>query len=135
MTATVSLVGNTVADPEIRETKTGRANARFNLAVNRRWQNQQSKEWEEETSFFTVICWGDLATNVQDTVTKGMRVVVTGRLRQRSWETDGQKRSVVEVVADEVGPSLRWATADVKRNERSSAKTGSAPSDDDWPDS
>ncbi|MGH9193018.1 MAG: single-stranded DNA-binding protein, partial [Acidimicrobiales bacterium] len=71
------------------------------------------------TSFFNVTCWRDLAQNVSESLEKGARVVVTGRLEQRSWETqEGERRSVVEIVADEVGPSLRWATADIKRNER-----------------
>jgi single-strand DNA-binding protein len=89
------------------------------VAVNRRWQNRDNQQWEESTSFFNVTCWRDLAQNVSESLEKGARVVVTGRLEQRSWETqDGERRSVVEIVADEVGPSLRWATADIKRNER-----------------
>jgi single-strand DNA-binding protein len=87
--------------------------------VSRRWQNRQSQEWEEQTSFFNVVCWREMAENVAESIGKGSRVVVTGRLEQRSWETEnGDKRSVVEIVADEVGPSLRWATAKVNRNER-----------------
>ncbi|MGA1062285.1 MAG: single-stranded DNA-binding protein, partial [Ilumatobacteraceae bacterium] len=71
-------------------------------------------------SFFNIVCWGDLGENVAATLTKGSRCIVSGRLEQRSWETnDGEKRSVVEVIADEVGPSLRWATAQVERTERS----------------
>jgi single-strand DNA-binding protein len=91
----------------------------FGLAVNRRWRNQQSNEWEEQTSFFDVVCWRDLAENVAESLDRGARVMVVGRLEQRSWETqEGEKRSKVEVVADEVGPSLRWATAQVMKNER-----------------
>ena len=116
---TVTLIGNITRDPELRFTNTGQANATFGLAVNRRWQNRTTQEWEEATSFFNVVCWRDLADNVAESLTKGSRVIVTGRLEQRSWETEGgDKRSVVEVVADEVGPSLRWATAKVEKTER-----------------
>ena len=115
----VHVVGNITRDPELRFTPTGQARATFGLAVNRRWQNRQTQEWEEQTSFFNVTCWGDLGDNVSESLAKGARVIVTGRLEQRSWETpEGEKRSVVEIVADEVGPSLRWATAQVTRTER-----------------
>jgi single-strand DNA-binding protein len=115
----ITVVGNLTRDPEIRYTASGQAKAQLGIAVSRRWQNRQTNEWEERTSFFNVICWGDMAENVSDSVAKGTRVVVNGRLEQRSWETEqGEKRSVVEIVADEVGPSLRWATAEVKRSER-----------------
>jgi single-strand DNA-binding protein len=81
--------------------------------------NRQTNEWEERVSFFNVVCWREMAENVAESVGKGTRVVVTGRLEQRSWETEnGEKRSVVEIAADEVGPSLRWATAAITRNER-----------------
>jgi single-strand DNA-binding protein len=94
----------------------------FGVAVNRRWQNRDSQQWEESTSFFNVTCWRDLAQNVSESLEKGSRVLVSGRLDQRSWETQqGERRSVVEIVADEVGPSLRWATATVNRNERRDA--------------
>ena len=115
----ITIVGNLTRDPEIRYTASGQANARLGIAVSRRWQNRQTNEWEERTSFFNVVAWGDMAENISDTLGKGNRVIVNGRLEQRSWETDqGEKRSVVEVVADEIGPSLRWATAEVKRSER-----------------
>jgi single-strand DNA-binding protein len=115
----VVLIGNVTRDPELRFTPSGQATASFGLAVNRRWQNRQTQEWEEATSFFDVVCWRELAENVSESVTKGARIIVTGRLEQRSWETpDGDKRSKVEVVADELGPSLRWATAQVVKNER-----------------
>lgn len=116
---TVTVVGNLTRDPELRFTPTGQAVASFGLAVNRRWQNRQTQEWEEATSFFDVTCWAQMAENVSESLTKGSRVVVNGRLDQRSWENqDGDKRSKVEIVADEVGPSLRWATAQVVKNER-----------------
>jgi single-strand DNA-binding protein len=117
--STVTVVGNLTRDPEIRYTTGGAAKASFGVAVSRRWQNRQSNEWEEQTSFFNVVCWREMAENVSESLGKGSRVVVTGRLEQRSWETEnGEKRSVVEVVADEVAPSLRWATAAITRNER-----------------
>jgi len=116
---TVTLVGNITRDPELRFTNTGQATTSFGLAVNRRWQNRQTQEWEEATSFFDVVCWRELAENVALSLTKGMRVLVTGRLEQRSWETeDGERRSKVEIVADDIGPSLRFATADVHKVER-----------------
>ncbi|MEI8000967.1 MAG: single-stranded DNA-binding protein [Actinomycetes bacterium] len=115
----VTVVGNVTRDPEIRYTQGGAAKASFSVAVGRRWQNRQTNEWEEQTSFFNIVCWREMAENVSESIAKGMRVVVTGRLEQRSWETDnGEKRSVVEVVADEIGPSLRWATAQVNKNDR-----------------
>lgn len=115
----VHLIGNVTREPELRFTPSGSAVANFGLAVNRRWKNQQTDEWEEQVSFFDVVCWRELAENVTESIPKGARVIVTGRLDQRRWETDsGDKRSKVEVVADEVGPSLRWATAQVAKNER-----------------
>ena len=115
----VTLIGNLTRDPELRYTPAGAAQVSFGLAVNRRWQNRQTNDWEEATSFFNVVAWRDLAENIGECFSKGMRVIVTGRLEQRSWETqDGEKRSVVEVVADEVGPSIRWATVQVTKNER-----------------
>jgi single-strand DNA-binding protein len=119
MTAQVTIVGNLTRDPELRFTPSGAPVTTFGVAVNRRWQNRDNQQWEESTSFFNVTCWRDLAQNVSESLEKGSRVMVSGRLDQRSWETqDGEKRSVVEIVADEVGPSLRWATAEVNRNER-----------------
>jgi single-strand DNA-binding protein len=128
---TITIVGNLTRDPEIRYTASGQANARLGMAVSRRWQNRQTQEWEERTSFFNVVAWGDMAENISDTLGKGTRVIVNGRLEQRSWETDqGEKRSVVEVIADEIGPSLRWATAEVKRSERGGG--GGAPAGGDF---
>jgi single-strand DNA-binding protein len=119
----VTLIGNLTRDPELRYTTGGRGVASFGLAVNRRYQ--QNGEWQEQTSFFNVVCWGDLGENAATSLTKGSRVIVTGRLEQRSWETqENEKRSVVEVVADEVGPSLRWATAQIERTERSGGDGG-----------
>ena len=137
---TVTVVGNITRDPELRFTNTGQATATFGLAVNRRWQNRQNQEWEEATSFFDVVCWREMAENASESLEKGSRVIVTGRLEQRSWETpEGDKRSKIEIVADEIGPSLRWATAQVVRNERKAggdkemayAGGGGAPADGD----
>jgi single-strand DNA-binding protein len=121
----VTVVGNLTRDPELRYTPAGAATCQFGLAVNRRWQNRQTNDWEEATSFFNVVAWREMAENVGESLTKGARVLVTGRLEQRSWETpDGEKRSVVEIVADEIGPSLRWATAQVVKNERRAGDGG-----------
>ena len=99
----VTLVGNVTRDPELRFTNTGQANVTFGLAVNRRWQNRQTQEWEEATSFFDVVCWREMAENVSETITRGSRIMVAGRLEQRSWETqEGDRRSKVEVVADDL---------------------------------
>jgi single-strand DNA-binding protein len=121
----ITICGNITRDPELRFTPSGQANATFGMAVNRRWQNRQSGEWEEAVSFFNVVAWRELAENVTESLGKGSRVIVTGRLEQRSYETqDGEKRSVVEVVADEIGPSLRWATVSVTKNDRRSGDMG-----------
>jgi single-strand DNA-binding protein len=118
---TVTLVGNITRDPELRYTPQGRSNVAFGIAVNRRYQDRNG-EWQESTSFFNVVAWGDLAENVSESLARGSRVIVTGRLEQRSWETqEGEKKSVIEVVADEVAPSLRWATAKIEKNDRRSA--------------
>jgi single-strand DNA-binding protein len=120
--STTSVIGNLTREPEIRYTRDGQANTLFGLAVNRRWQDRETKQWEESTSYFDVVCWRELAENVALSLAKGMRVVVIGRLDQRSWETEeGERRSKVEIVADEVGPSLRFATAEVQRTERRAA--------------
>lgn len=116
----VTIVGNCTRDPELRFTPSGMAVATFGVAVNRRWQNRQTNEWEEAVSFFDVTAWQQLAENVSESIQKGTRVLVAGRLDQRSWETDqGENRSKIEIVADEIAPSLRWATANVVKNERS----------------
>lgn len=115
----VTVTGNATREPELRFTPSGQAVANFGVAVNRRWQNRQTQEWEESVSFFDITCWSTLAENVAESLAKGTRVTITGRLDQRSWETqEGEKRSKVEIVADDVAVSLRWATADVMKNER-----------------
>jgi single-strand DNA-binding protein len=122
----VTLVGNLTDDPELRFTSQGAAVANFRIAVSRRVRDPQTNEWRDgDTSFFRVNCWRQLAENVAETLQRGMRVVVTGSLKMRSWETqEGEKRTVVEVEADEVGPSLKWATAKVEKTSRQGGATG-----------
>ena len=120
----ITIVGNITRDPELRYTPSGQANVRLGVAVNRKWQDRNSGEWQEATSFFDVIAWRELAENVNESLKKGARVIVTGRLEQRTWEQEGNKRSVVEIITDEIAPSLRWATAKVEKTERRSGDQG-----------
>lgn len=115
---TVTIVGNVTRDPELKFTGSGLAMCTFGVAVNAR-KRLDSGEWVDgDPSFFDVVCWRNLAENCAESLTKGVNVIVTGKLRQRSWEADdGTKRSKVEVNADHVGPSLNWATAEVTRSE------------------
>jgi single-strand DNA-binding protein len=107
----VSFAGNLTDDPELRHTESGIARAMFRVAV--------SGRRDQEASFFTVVVWRDQAEHAAQSLTKGSRVVVVGRLQQRAWTAeDGSARSAVEVVADELGPSLRWATATTTRATR-----------------
>ena len=135
----VTVVGNVTREPELRYTPSGQATASFGVAVNRKWQNRNTNEWEEATSFFDVVCWREMAENSSESLTKGARVIVTGRLEQRSWETqEGDKRSKIEIVADEIGPSLRWATVSITKNDRqkpggSQQSSGSATSTNSAP--
>lgn len=124
MSNSVTLIGNLVDDPELRFTPSGVALAKIRMAVNRRWRGQDG-EWQEDTSFFNGTVWREQAETVAESLQKGMRVIVTGRLEQRSWETqEGDRRSVVEVRIDEIGPSLRWATATVNKTQRSDSWGG-----------
>jgi single-strand DNA-binding protein len=108
----VSFAGNLTDDPEVRYTEGGIARAVFRVAV--------SGRREQEASFFTVVVWRDQAEHAAQSLTKGTRVVVVGRLQQRSWTAeDGSARSIVEILAEELGPSLRWATATTTRTTRS----------------
>ncbi len=119
----VTLVGNLTKDPELRYTPSGAGVASFGLAVNRRYQ--QNGEWQEQVSFFNIVAWSELGENAAASLSKGIRVIVTGRLEQRSYETkEGEKRSVTEIRADELGPSLRWAQAQVERISRDSGDGG-----------
>ena len=110
----VVLVGNVTRDPELRFTQGGATVCSFGLA----W-NQRSQQGEDKAHFFDISCWRDLAENVAESVNRGMRVVVYGRLDYRTWDgQNGEKRSAVQIVADEVSPSIKWATAQVSKNER-----------------
>ena len=122
----ITLVGNLVDDPELRFTPSGAAVANFRLASTPRVYDRQSGEWKDGDSLFlTCSVWRQAAENVAESLQKGMRVIVSGRLKQRSYETrEGEKRTVFEVDADEVGPSLRSATAKVARTQRSGAAGG-----------
>ncbi len=125
--STVTIVGNLTRDPELRFTAGGKGIASFGVAVNRRWQ--QNGEWQEKVSFFNVTAWDTLGENIAASLTKGARVIVTGRLEQREYETkEGEKRNVVEIVADEIGPSLRWARAEVERIARDSGSNSAGGS-------
>ena len=116
--STVTITGTLTRDPELRFTAGGKGVATLAVAVD--YSYQKNNEWVKEASFFNVTAWDTLGENVAASLTKGMRVIVTGRLQQRSYETQqGEKRSVVEIVADEIGPSLRWATAQVEKVARS----------------
>ena len=120
----VTLVGNITDDPELRFTPSGLPVANFTVAVNRRVPKDGG--WEDKLEgFFRCSCWRDMAENVAESLQKGARVMVVGRLQQRSWEDqEGNKRSAVEVQVDEVGPSLRWATARPERSQRSGGGFG-----------
>ena len=122
---TVTLVGNITDDPELRFTPSGAAVANFTVAVNRRYKNQAG-DWEDKLDgFFRCNCWREMAENVAESFRKGTRVVVVGRLQQRSWDDqEGNRRSAFEVQVDEVGPSLRWATASVQKSQRTGGTSG-----------
>ncbi|MDH3518595.1 MAG: single-stranded DNA-binding protein [Acidimicrobiia bacterium] len=123
-TNNLTVVGNLVEDPELRFTPSGVPMARLRVAVNRRWRDQ-SGEWQEDTSYFSGTVWRDQAESVAESLQKGARVIITGRLEQRSWETaEGERRSVVELSIDEIGPSLRWATATVTKTTRGGGDYG-----------
>jgi single-strand DNA-binding protein len=139
----VTIIGNLTADPELRFTPSGAAVANFRVASTPRVLDRATNEWKDGEPFF-IACnvWRQHAENVAETLTKGMRVIVTGRLKQRSYETrEGEKRTVIEMEVDEVGPSLKYATAKVNRVQRggggggfgeSAGGGGTAPADDPW---
>jgi len=120
---TVTVVGNVTRDPELRFTQGGMAVANFGLA----W-NKKKQDGEDEVSFFDVSCFRSLAENVAESITKGSRVIIYGTLSQRSWENqEGERRSKVEIIADDVAPSLKWASAEISRNEFKGGGGGGAP--------
>lgn len=122
---TVTIVGNLTNDPELRFTPAGDAVANFSIASTPRIFNSNSNEWDDgETLFLRGTVWRDLAENVAETLAKGMRVVAQGRLTSRSYETtEGEKRTVIELAVDEIGPSLRFATAVVTRETKKTETT------------
>src|ERR1700745_629741 len=122
----ITIVGNLVGDPELRYTPTGQAVATFRVASPPRFRDQQSGEWKDgESLFLSCNVWRQAAENVAESLQRGMRVIVSGRLKQRSYETrEGEKRPVYEIEVDEVGPSLRNASAKVSRSSRSSGGGG-----------
>ncbi|CQD02848.1 single-stranded DNA-binding protein [Mycobacterium lentiflavum] len=148
----ITVVGNLTADPELRFTPSGAAVANFTVASTPRTFDRQSGEWKDgEALFLRCNIWREAAENVAESLTRGSRVIVTGRLKQRSFETrEGEKRTVVEVEVDEIGPSLRYATAKVNKASRSGGggggfgsgggsrqsapaqAGGGAPADDPW---
>ncbi len=124
MSNNVTIIGNLTADPELRFTASGVAMVNLSVADSRRYQDRNG-EWQEETSFFRGTCWRDLAENVAESLTKGARVIISGRMKQRTWETnEGEKRNVVEIDIQEIGPSLRWATASVTKTPRNTDFAG-----------
>lgn len=119
MSNQISVVGNLTREPELRFLTSGRPVANLGIASSRRYM--QNNEWQEQTSFFNVTVWGDMAQNVAASFKKGDRVMLSGRLESRQYETDqGEKRTAFEIVADEIGPSLRWATVQIERVARTS---------------
>lgn len=134
----VTVIGTLTADPEIRFTQSGHAVANFTVASNDRRKNTQTGEWEDgDATFLRCSIWRQAAECLADSVHRGDRVIVTGRLRQRQYETrEGEKRTVFELDADEVGPSLRWAIATVTKPGRNRGArqpvAGEAGSDDPW---
>jgi len=115
----IVIVGNLTRDPELRYTPNGAALVKFGIAWSKRAPDESGQWRDVETSFFNVTAWRQLAENVAESLTQGSRVVVVGRLRTNTWETpEGEKRSTVETEADEVAPSLKWATAKVERQGR-----------------
>ena len=122
----ITVVGNLVGDPELRFIPSGAAVANFRIASTPRSYNRETNQWEDgEALFLTCNCWRQMAENVAETLTKGMRVIVNGRLKQRSYQDkEGNQRTVFEIEVDEVGPSLKYASASVSRNPREGGQGG-----------
>jgi single-strand DNA-binding protein len=138
----ITVVGNLTGDPELRFTPSGAAVASFTVASTPRTLDKATNEWKDgEALFLRCSIWRQAAENVAESLQKGMRVVVQGRLQQRSYDTkEGEKRTVIEMQVDEIGPSLKYATAKVNRTQRGTGgggyggapSGGSAPADDPW---
>jgi len=133
---TITLIGNLVDDPELRFTPSGAAVAKFRVASTPRYLDKATNEWKDgESLFLQCQIWRQAAENVAESLTKGMRVILSGCLKQRSYETkEGEKRTVFEVEVDEVGPSLRNATAKVTRTQRAGGGQAAAPAADSFND-
>ena len=117
MSSNITVIGNLTRDPELTFLNSGQPSVKLGLAVNRRWMNKKTNEWEERVSFFNIICYGKLADNISTSLPKGTRVIVTGRLEQREWQTEsGEKRSVMEIIAEDIGASLNSAHVSITRN-------------------
>ena len=126
MSNTITVVGNLTGDPELRFTQGGSAMLTGSVADNRRYQ--VNGEWQEETSYVNFVAWRELAENAAATLTKGMRVIITGRLQQRDWQDkDGNKRTSFDIVVDEIAPSLRFATAAVTKLAKSADASSTRP--------
>lgn len=120
-----TLVGNLTRDPELKILNNGTSLVKFSLAVNHRWRNNQTNDWDEKVSFFDCVAWGKLADNIADTFAKGKRAIVMGRLDLQQWEDDdGRNRSRVELVVEAAGPDLMWATASIEDNPREDGNSG-----------
>ena len=130
----ITVVGNATADAELRWTPAGKAVANFTVAATPRTFDKATSSWKDgEALFLRCNIWGDAAEHVAETVTRGMRLIVQGRLRQRSFETkEGERRTVVELEVDEVGPSLRYASAKVAKADRSGPSKTQDVADDPW---
>ena len=121
----ITITGNLTRDPELRTTQAGISVAGFDVAATPRNFNKQTQQWEDgETLFVSCSAWRELGENVANTLSKGMRVIVTGRLGQRSYEHNGEKRTSLDLMVEEVGPSLRYATAQVVKTPKSSQYGG-----------
>lgn len=121
----ITIIGNLTGDPELRFIQSGAAVVNFTVAQTPRKYNSAKKEWEDgETNFWRCSLWREQAESVAESLTKGARVILVGEIQSRSWEQDGQKRSDKEVRVDEIGPSLKYATAKVTRSAKSSGSTG-----------
>jgi single-strand DNA-binding protein len=123
---TITVIGNLTDDPELRFTPSGAAVAKFRVASTPRFMDKSTNEWKDgEPLFLACTVWRQAAENVAESLTRGSRVIVSGRLKQRSYETrEGEKRTVIELEVDEIGPSLRYATAKVQKMSRSSGGGG-----------
>lgn len=129
----ITVVGNLVDDPELRYTPSGSAVAKFKIASTPRAYDKQTGQWKDgEALFLMCNAWRQLAENITESLAKGARVIAQGRLRQRSYETrEGEKRTIIDLAVDDIGPSLKWSTAKTTKASRPSATRSASPVDDD----